>query len=258
MTLPSITGEPTTRAPVGNFHFKRWNSRGPVPGYMPVCAALPRNIDCASAALIRERNRKRKGDTFITREVIPFPAGRRLGWGHLSIGRSSVAGAAKSNRNFERTLKNRSLDLALARSPFKTQPGLMRIDCDEFSLLHDTIDRQFIFLTPNDDELGGGSFGPAVLQFDCNLARITEKVIPAFPFALDLFCDRGTARRTFHLRRSSFLHRKWRGVSRLHEIAGQFPVANEVPVKLRRPGPLISERALNREGDVVAVHSDIT
>jgi hypothetical protein len=26
----------------------------------------------------------------------------------------------------------------------------------------------------------------------------------------------------------------------LHEIAGQFPIANEAPVKLRRPGPLIS------------------
>src|SRR5438445_2313465 len=72
MTLPSITGEPTTRAPVGNFHFKRWNSRGPVPGYVPVCAALPRNIDCASAALVRERNRKRKGDIFIKRESLSF------------------------------------------------------------------------------------------------------------------------------------------------------------------------------------------
>ena len=129
----------------------------------------------------------------------------------------------------------------------------MRIDRDEFSLLHDTIDRQFIFLTSHDDELRGGSFGPAVLQFDCDLARITLKLIPAFPFALDLLCDRGTARRTLHLRRPSFLQGKWRGVSRLHEIAGQFPIANEVPVKLRRPGPLISERALHREGDVVAV-----
>jgi hypothetical protein len=31
----------------------------------------------------------------------------------------------------------------------------MRIDRDEFSLLHDAIDRQFIFLTPHDDELRG-------------------------------------------------------------------------------------------------------
>src|SRR5205807_6813737 len=127
-----------------------------------------------------------------------------------------------------------------------------------FSLLRDVIDRQFVFLPPHNDEFRGGSFRPAVLQLDRDLARITEKLVPAFPFALDLLCDRGTPRRTFHLRRSSFLQRKWRGVSRLHEIAGQFPVANEVPVKLRRPGPLISERALNREGDVVAVHRDIT
>src|SRR4029077_7855052 len=65
MTLPSITGEPTTRAPVGNFHFKRWNSRGATPGYTPVCAALPRNMDCASAAVVRQRDRKRKAVVFI-------------------------------------------------------------------------------------------------------------------------------------------------------------------------------------------------
>jgi len=52
---------------------------GAVPGYMPVCAALPRNIDCASAALVRERNRKRKGDIFIKRESFLLPGGRRLG-----------------------------------------------------------------------------------------------------------------------------------------------------------------------------------
>src|SRR5438309_4895746 len=102
MTFPSITGEPTTRAPVGNFHFKRWNSRGPVPGYVPVCAALPRNIDCASAALVRERNRKRKGDIFIKRETFLLPAGRKLGCVHSTercIGESAVVAAAKSHRN---------------------------------------------------------------------------------------------------------------------------------------------------------------
>src|SRR6476659_3861478 len=200
MTLPSITGEPRTRAPVGNFHFKRWNSRGATPGYTPVCAALPRNIDCPSAASVKQRNRKRKAiaDIFIKR----------------------VVAAAESHRNFERALKNRSLDLALARPPFKTQPGLMRINRDEFSLLHDTIDRQFIFLTPHDDELRGGSFGPAVLEFDCDLAGITLKLVPAFPFTLDLLRDRGATRWNFHLRRSSLLQCKWHGVSRLQEIAG--------------------------------------
>src|SRR6478609_8808581 len=138
----------------------------------------------------------------------------------ICIGESSVVAAAESHRNFERTLKNRSLDLALARPPFETQPGLVRIDGNEFSLLHDAIDRQFIFLTPDDDELRGGSFGPAVLQFDCDLARITEKLVPAFPFTLDLLCDRGAARRNFHLRWSSLLQLKWRGVSCLHKIAG--------------------------------------
>ena len=73
----------------------------------------------------------------------------------ICIGESSVVAAAKSHRNFERTLKNRSLDLALARPAFKTQPGLMRIDRDEFSLLHHAIDRQFIFLTSHDHELRG-------------------------------------------------------------------------------------------------------
>ena len=50
----------------------------------------------------------------------------------ICIGESSVVAAVKSHRNFERTLKNRSLDLALARPPFKTQSSLMRIDGDEF------------------------------------------------------------------------------------------------------------------------------
>src|SRR5882724_4970258 len=129
----------------------------------------------------------------------------------------------------------------------------MRIDRDEFSLLPDAIDGQFIFLTPHDDKLRGGSFGPAVLQLDCDLARITEKLVPAFPFTLDFLRDGGAVRRNFRLWWSSFLQRKWRGVSRLHEIAGQFPIPNEVPVKLCRAGALIGERALHREGEVVAV-----
>ena len=65
MMFSCITGEPTTRAPVGNFHFTRWNSRGATPGYTPVCAALPRNIDWAWAALVKHTNRKRKADVFI-------------------------------------------------------------------------------------------------------------------------------------------------------------------------------------------------
>ena len=95
----------------------------------------------------------------------------------------------------------------------------MRINGEEFSFLHDVVDRQFVFLTAHDDELCGGSFRPAVLQFDCDLARITEELISAFPFALDLLRDRGAVWRRFYLRRSSFLERKWRGVSRLLEIA---------------------------------------
>src|SRR6267142_4181976 len=138
----------------------------------------------------------------------------------ICIGESSVVAAVESHGNFERTLKNRSLDFVLPYPSFKTQPGLMGIDRDEFSLLHDTIDRQFMFLTSHNDELRGGSFGPAVLQFDRDLARITLKLIPAFPFTLDLLRDRGATRWNFHLRRSRFLQREWRGVSRLHEIAG--------------------------------------
>src|SRR5438067_12052321 len=137
----------------------------------------------------------------------------------ICIGESSVVAAAKSHGNFERTLKNRSLDLALARPSFKTQPGFTRIDRDEFSLLHDAIDRQFIFLTPHDDKLRGRFFGPAVLQLDCDLARIPEKLVPALPFTLDLLRDGGAARRNCRLRWSSFFQRKWCGVSRLHEIA---------------------------------------
>src|SRR6266480_837710 len=111
----------------------------------------------------------------------------------ICIGESSVVAAAKSHGNFERTLKNRSLDFVLARPSFETQPGFMRIDRDEFSLLHDAIDRQFIFLTSHDDELRRGSFRPAVLELDCDLARITEQLISAFPFALDLLRDHGAA-----------------------------------------------------------------
>src|SRR6266700_1111015 len=133
----------------------------------------------------------------------------RAFYGNLHWG-FSVAAAAESQRNFERTLRNRSPDLVLARPSFKTQPGLMRIDRDEFSLLHDAIDRQFIFLTPDDDELRVRSFRPAVLQLDCDLARITEKLVAAFPFTLDLLRDGGAAGRNFHLRWSSFLKWKFR------------------------------------------------
>src|SRR5215831_19744768 len=170
---------------------------------------------------------------------------------------SSVS-AAESDRNFDGTLKNRSLDFAVARSPFKTQPSLMRINGDEFSFLHHVVDRQLVFLTAHDDKFRAGSLRPAVLQFDCDLARIAEELIAAFPFALDLLRDGGVAGRRFDLRWSNFLQGKWRGISRLFEIPGQFPITHEVCVKLRRPGALIGQRALNRENDVIGFHRNIS
>src|SRR5438094_8661859 len=98
----------------------------------------------------------------------------------------------------------------------------MRINGEEFSFLHDAVDRQFVFPATHDDELCGGSFRPAILHFDCDLARITEELIPAFPFALDLLRDRGAVWGRFYLRRSSVLQRKWCGISGMFEIASQF------------------------------------
>ena len=85
--------------------------------------------------------------------------------------------------------------------------------------MRDAVDRQFVFLATNNDKLRRGSFRPAVLYFDGDLARITEELITAFPFAFDLLRDRGALWRSFYLRRSSFLQRKRRGVSGLFEIA---------------------------------------
>src|SRR5207237_500001 len=95
-----------------------------------------------------------------------------------------------------------------ARSSFKTETSLMRINGEEFSFLRDVVDRQFVFLATNDDKLRRRSFRPAVLYFDGDIARITEELITAFPFAFDLPRDRGTVWRGFYLRRSGFLQRK--------------------------------------------------
>ena len=84
----------------------------------------------------------------------------------------------------------------------------MRINGEKFSFLRDVIDRQLVFLTANNHKLRRGSFRPAILHFDCDLARITEDLVTAFPFAFDLLRDRGAVWRGFYLRRSSFLQRK--------------------------------------------------